>query len=371
VVIGGTSVALVTTTIKTPLALEGYVDNFLRNKHSDACILVVGDKKTPPEVDRFCDGLARRSGVPVQYVSVEEQERYLLRFPELGKHLPYDSIQRRNIGMLMAYERKARVIITIDDDNLVTDGDYLASHCIVGKVHRVRLPIIHSGSGWFNVCQHLAEIGNQEFYHRGFPIAQRWRQSPVAMSEKETEIIVNAGLWKGDPDVDAIARLHRPLYVTGLKKGSPERFGLELGTWCPFDSQNTALAREVMPAYFLSPDIGRYDDIWASYVVRRIADHLGHYVAYGLPVVVQRRNTHNLWKDLNLEMLGWQLTDAFVEVLRGATVSGHSYSECARSLLEEFEKHLKRNEEFHDFLIPLTRFVKGYRYWIDAVTSVS
>ena len=35
------------------------------------------------------------------------------------------------------------------------------------------------------------------------------------------------------------------------------------GTWCPFNSQNTALHRNLIPAYVLSPLIGRMDDIWA------------------------------------------------------------------------------------------------------------
>jgi hypothetical protein len=38
-----------------------------------------------------------------------------------------------------------------------------------------------------------------------------------------------------------------------------------------------------------SPNIGRYDDIWAGYVVLAIADHLDHAVAFGFPVVKQVR----------------------------------------------------------------------------------
>jgi hypothetical protein len=38
------------------------------------------------------------------------------------------------------------------------------------------------------------------------------------------------------------------------------------GTWCPFNSQNTAFHRDLIPAYVLSPLIGRMDDIWARHV---------------------------------------------------------------------------------------------------------
>ena len=46
------------------------------------------------------------------------------------------------------------------------------------------------------------------------------------------------------------------------------------GTWSPFNSQNTALSAKIIPAYPLSPKVGRYDDIWASYVIYRIAGPL-------------------------------------------------------------------------------------------------
>lgn len=38
-----------------------------------------------------------------------------------------------------------------------------------------------------------------------------------------------------------------------------------------------------------SPNIGRYDDIWAGYIVLAIADHLDHAVAFGFPLVKQAR----------------------------------------------------------------------------------
>jgi hypothetical protein len=358
----------VTTTINVPYAIEGYLNNFLSNNHTGAFVLVAGDRKTPEKVADFCDRLSGRFDVVVRYVGVEEQERYLSRFPSLKDYVPYNSIQRRNVGMLMAYEEKAQVIITFDDDNLVTDGDYLKEHEIVGR--RVRLPIVQTSTGWFNVCDYLDESAHQEFYHRGFPPGQRWKRASPTISEKDVTIVANAGLWRGDPDVDAITRLHRPLNVTGLNQNAPRRFALELGTWCPFDSQNTALARETIPAYFLSPDIGRYDDIWAGYVIRAIADHLGHYVSYGLPLVTQVRNRHNLWRDLDAERFGWQMTDALVQTIREVSLTGRTYFECAREIIDQVEARLGKlpNSEFS---IPLARFLDGYQSWIESATSIS
>ena len=90
---------------------------------------------------------------------------------------------------------------------------------------------------------------------------------------------LTAACGLADPDIDAVTRLAAPVMATGYKRG--ESFALAKGTWFPFNSQNTALAREAIPAYFLSPHVGRYDDIWASYVVKSVAVHMQALVSPG------------------------------------------------------------------------------------------
>lgn len=357
--------ALVTTTINLPTALDDYLANFSNNGHGadEIFVTVVGDRKTPGEVGDYCRTISRNHGFVVDYLDLELQKRFLAKVsPELGEYLPFDSIQRRNIGLLWAYEKGSEVIITIDDDNLVAGGDYLLEHSVVGT--SVKLPAMQSPSGWLNVCSGLSEACGQEFYHRGYPPLQRWTHPSIVTTVKEVNVAVNAGLWSGDPDVDAIARLHRPLNVTGFAPGAPRRFTLDRETWSPFNSQNTSLARRVVPAYFLSPCVGRYDDIWASYIIMKIADHLGDSVSFGAPLVNQKRNVHNLWRDLDNERAGWQLTDSFVSALRAARIHGSGYRQCARSVLTELQNAFARAEmERREYLY---EFVRGYELWIDA-----
>ena len=42
-------------------------------------------------------------------------------YPELSDAIGWNSIQRRNIGLLYAYEQGADVIATVDDDNIPYD----------------------------------------------------------------------------------------------------------------------------------------------------------------------------------------------------------------------------------------------------------
>ncbi len=318
---------IITTTIYVPQALEKYGQNAKFYGHRDLSFVVIGDRKTPAGTRAFCERISANY-YPCEYLSIADQEEcYRDKYPALWKHLPFNSIQRRNFGLLKAWEDGADIIITVDDDNWMLNHDFVALHGIVGQAPE--LPAVESSSGWFNVCSVLEEAHGTPFYHRGFPRGERWKEAQnfVATAPIRRRVAVNAGLWLDDPDIDAMTRLERPIVVKGVRPGY-ERFVLQPGTWCPFNSQNTALLREAIPAYFVSPCVGRYDDIWPSYMVVRIAQHLGDVIAYGQPLLRQKRNEHVLWKDLDNERIGMLLTDEYCAALREVTLTGATYSEC-------------------------------------------
>jgi Reversibly glycosylated polypeptide len=338
---------IVTTTIYVPRALEKYGENARFYGHDQVNFIVIGDKKTPPETRAFCDSIAARY-YPCEYLDIEDQREYLEPYPELWRHLPFNSIQRRDIGLLKAWEDGADVVITVDDDNWMLNHDFVRLHGVVGE--QPELPAVESSSGWFNVCSMLEEAQGTQFYHRGFPRGERWKEAEsfTCVAPLRRRIAVNAGLWLDDPDIDAMTRLERPISIRGMREGAPQRFILQPGTWSPFNSQNTALLREVIPAYFLSPCIGRYDDIWPSYIVTRIANHLGDVIAYGHPLLRQQRNEHDLWKDLDAERVGMLLTDEFCATLRTIPLHGTSYAECYRELAEKLPSAWLPGEKWTD-----------------------
>lgn len=346
--------SIVTTTIHKPLLLKEYCQNARDFGHKDLNFIVIGDKKTPSEVALFCRELQKTYGYEVLYYGIEEQLELLKDFPSLGEHLPFNSIQRRNIGLLQAYRLGSEIIITIDDDNFLIEGqDFIGYHSIIMKEEE--FDCITSSSGWFNVCEMLKNENNFPFYHRGFPLEKRWLPSQIYKGKKRGKIAVNAGLWLGDPDIDALTRINLPIKAKQMSGEYGEGIALGAETWSPFNSQNTALRREVIPAYFLSPAIGRYDDIWASYIVKKIANHLGHYIHFGLPLVRQQRNPHNLWKDFDQERLGMETTDAFVETLNNLKLTGQNYRDCFMEIWEGLNQN--------SFLPG--NFVTGLKVWTD------
>ena len=111
--------ALVTTTIRLPKLLDDYCRNFIDNDYQEVEIIVIGDKKTPAGLDSFCNDLSSKYGYMVEYWGVEKQKNWLRDFPEFAGYLPWNSIERRSLGYILAYMRGNDVIISIDDDNYV------------------------------------------------------------------------------------------------------------------------------------------------------------------------------------------------------------------------------------------------------------
>lgn len=330
--------SIVTTTINVPVLLEKYIDDAIKHKR-DCFVVVVADKKTPVEAKAYCENLAQQKKIDILFMDIERQEEYLKNFPELAAHIPYNCIMRRNIGILYAYQKGADIIATIDDDNLFLSEDFLGLNR-VGDTKE--LDVFTSQTGWLNVCDFLKEKFGRIFYHRGFPLEERFKEENLTAEKVKTKVVINAGFWMGDPDIDALTRVYysaKPIESVAFNRTS--NFALAKGTWSPFNSQNTSLAREVIPGYFLSPFVGRYDDIWASYVVKHIADHLGHSISFGFPIVDQKRNPHNYWKNLvKEEQMGMMFTPRFVNVLKNIRLSGKDYQTCYREITEALPKAL-------------------------------
>lgn len=343
---------IVTTTINVPTFLAAYRDNADRFGH-EIDYVVVGDRKTDPEAAGFCE-----DEIPnCKFMDTGSQIQYMSKFPALAEHHPWDCIERRNIGILWAYENGSDRIITLDDDNLATPYDMIEGHKTAGRVRT--LPTYRTSSGWFNVCQFLKEENYIEFYHRGYSPKNRWVKDIYTVAEPETNrVVVNAGFWLDDPDIDAITRMERKLKVTGYQEGFPGTIALGAGTWSPFDCQNTALVRDVIPAYFLSPCIGRHSDIFASYIINKLVEHSEDVIAFGNPLVLHNRHPHNLFKDYEIEKEGMQLTDSFCEALRGIRISAPTYHQGFGQIIRGLEDWAWLNKK-EDLL-------EGMRLWHEA-----
>ena len=351
--------ALVTTTINVPKLLHAYACD--ARKHGQAIkIYVAGDRGTKAGAADCCAFITRQTGIECEYLDPIAQDRFLAPWPKLAEHLPWNCIQRRNVAILKAVRDGAEAVVTIDDDNFLAEDNYFAHFAPLCGAQRdkVTLPAYGKTGEWFNVCRFLETANHYQFVPRGFGMAARAAlddgTASVSGPALSMPVAVVAGLWLGDPDIDAATRLAHPIEVTRYLLD--HNFFLAPGARAPFNSQNTALARAALPAYFLSPHVGRFDDIFASFIVKRIADHLGWGVSFGRPLVRQERNAHDLLRDFDMELLGMRRVDDLTAALAKATLTGNNFAACASEICEQLGR--AGPEE-------LAAFFSGYRIWAE------
>ena len=141
-----------------------------------------------------------------------------------------------------------------------------------------------------------------EIWHRGYPIEYLQRRHEVEYKGRsKRKVLVQADLWDGDPDIDAMARLT----LKPIVKYSDITRPYGSNTIAPFNSQNTFLAREVIPFYAVIPHIGRMDDIWGSYILQH---YFPNSVIYSPASVYQDRNEQDLITNLEKEIIGYRNT---------------------------------------------------------------
>lgn len=277
---------IVTTTINSPTqATLEYI------KKSDWKFIVAGDTKTPHAEYEALE----REYSNFEYLSPEKQEKY---YKELSDIIGWKTIQRRNIGFLHAFNEGTTVLATVDDDNIPYDN--------WGKSLYVNQEILCDYYETENdVFDPLSVTNHSYIWHRGFPIdLLQKRNNVIYKGEKKRKVLIQADLWDGDPDIDAMARLTiKPLVKFDVKR---PYFSNKIS---PFNSQNTFIAREVIPFYTVWPYVGRMDDIWSSYYVQTIfTDNL----VYCPASVYQDRNVQDLIINLEREVIGYRHTRDFI-----------------------------------------------------------
>jgi hypothetical protein len=272
--------ALVVTSISPPnAALQELAAGARRSGYE---FIVIGDRASPEDFQ--LDGC--------EFYSIARQEECPFSFARL---CPTRHYARKNIGYLLAIRAGASLIIETDDDNIPQRGFWSAR-----ELHP-QVPHL-SENGWTNVYRYFTEA---TIWPRGLPLDAIHDGVPPfeALSHEECECPIQQGLCDGDPDVDAIYRITLPLPQTFR---SDRRIALGRGSWCPFNSQNTAWWPQAYPLLYLPAFCSfRMTDIWRSLIAQRIAWTNGWSILFHEPNVIQERNQHSLMRDFTDELPGY------------------------------------------------------------------
>jgi hypothetical protein len=280
-------------------------------------LVVVGDKKTP--TDWYYDNCT--------YLDVNAQ---IALSPELANAIPYNHYGRKMIGYVYAMNQGADLIIDTDDDN-IPYGDWNFPE--FDGAYTTSAPNL----GWVNIYHHFSQ---QPIWPRGLPL-RNINDSRDKLQWSKEKTAHKVGIWQGladeDPDVDAIYRLTSNTPCVFEKK---QPVVLEKGTICPFNSQNTAIQKELFPLLFLPSFVTfRFTDILRGIIAQPILWNHNYRLGFTEATVVQKRNEHDYFKDFESEVPMYLHTEKSFEAVN-KSISSASVRD---NLFNAYEALLKIN----------------------------
>jgi len=371
-------IAICTTTI---FPIRTFLDEYRRNiieygHEHDVRVYVAGDNRSPAGCAEDA-AWASREGLQTVFLSIEEQRQFLKRFDGLEAMIPENSDNRRNAAYLAALDEGADLIISVDDDNFPVEGvDFVGEHMAVGS--EAKLPEAVGQGGWYNLCD-LLRPRIAGLYPRGFPYGKRGDGTNRLAGEAAGTVAVNVGLWCGDPDADAIGRLYAKPHID---RADGRNVLLGRGVRCPINTQNTAVSRDAMAAYYYvrmgglirGMRLDRFGDIFSGYFLQVCADAVGGRIRIGSPMADHRRNSHDLLVDLYHELAGIMMLEDMAEFLSTVHRPGCAYAEAYEGLSHRLEDFADGQDGF--IWVPETRrylhaIAANMRVWADVVESTA
>jgi hypothetical protein len=283
---------IITTTINYPtIATRKFINISIRDNWN---FVIVGDTKTPH--DEY-ENIAKSFFPNIIYLHPDTQSKL---YPQVSEMLGWKTIERRNIGFLYAYENGADIVATIDDDNIPYDD--WGTDLYVGKEIEVDYWTSES-----HIFDPLSVTNYPNLWHRGYPIDNlHIRDRNTYLGKKKITPLIQADLWDGDPDIDAMCRL---TFKPVCKFNITSPFAANKPS--PFNSQNTFIHRKALEHYAVWPFVGRMDDVWGGYYTQNV---LGmDKVIYNRASVYQDRNPQDLIKNLENEIIGYRYTNDFTK----------------------------------------------------------
>jgi len=246
-------------------------------------LIIVADVKTDPlwYKDTNC-----------VFLSLEEQKRIS---PKLYDLIPFNSYTRKMFGYVYCLQEKYDIIYDTDDDNINTE--LLSNKQDQSLIGYSNNKLINAYSFYTDIIYDTKNV----LYPRGFPIQYANNLYDVVDTKnKQFDVAIIQGLVNGDPDIDAKCRIPLDNCNFNFTKNLNTNLLLGRGNYCPFNSQNTFwLDSSMFYNLYLPTTVNfRYTDILRGYVSLHQLHKNDKYLKFTPPTALQKRNSHNLHKDL-------------------------------------------------------------------------
>lgn len=326
---------VITTINKPTLAIKKFDKLSVENGFN---LLIIGDTITP---DNFGD-------LNCTYLSIDEQNKL---FPKLSALVPQRHYSRKNVGYAYAISKGAEYIFDTDDDNIPLDDFY--SLLLSSKASR----LVSSKSKHCNVYSYFT---SDKVWPRGLPLDEIRYDGYSETNIESYRSPIMQFLADREPDVDAIYRLvdNKPVYFEKNEEG----VALNLGTWCPFNSQATLFHKTAFMNLYLPCYVPfRMTDIWRSFVAQLGLWNTGELLSFHQPIVEQYRNEHDFMLDFVDEIKGYKfnkrICTALYDLLVSKRLEGITLQQAYNSIIDFGIIDVKEFEIIDEWVLVLEEFI--------------
>ncbi|MEM2143725.1 MAG: hypothetical protein QW279_00055 [Candidatus Jordarchaeaceae archaeon] len=372
-----------------PEFIKSYYDNFVSHKRDVNNVkLYFIDDYSPYYIENL--NITRSCSLPFEYWHVRSQiDFFKKRFGDCWKKfwsvIPHRTDACRSFGYLVAALDDVDVIITIDDDNYAinkesVEYDYLDSHDVVNS--QILATEVNSSSKWFNTISMLKTTPRRKLYARGYPYSKRFEEYKYAYNC--FKVVMNIGLWIGNPDVDSITVLNEGS-LNGLPKTRITGFRTEIkrlilsnDTFAPLNTANTAYSRKLLPIIYdtfqgarvSELKLDRFGDIWCNLFIKKILDRVNERISIGIPLVEHRREPRDTFIDFQKEFWGILISEKLFEVVERIDLHSHSYADLYKELVENLEKDLLKEINIRALIKYFNKLFSSMRDWLEIIDSL-
>jgi len=321
-------IAVVTTTITVPQCIPYIYDNAQKYGYDDVHYYIVGDNKTPiKKVNKHLGRVIPDENLTV--LSMDDQKEWLSHGkPSYAGVFQENNYQRRILGFLIARQDGNEVIIAVDDDNFPkTEENFIGKHvCALGENDYVKA--VKPENSYVNLTDFL---GRTDVYTRGYPLSLMGERH-YKTSRRTADTAVNIGVWSGDPDIAALSRVSKGDIQIPYNR-ELETTIVERGCYTSMCLQNVSFNTDYLVTQYEFPmnvrlgdvTLGRYDDIWAGYICKKILDYMDKDMTFGPPTATHLRHPHDAYKDLMNEFWGMIINMYFYPAVQMMRLYGPSY----------------------------------------------
>lgn len=282
-----------------------------------------------------------------------------------------------SFGFLIAYEEQPDLVIEMDDDTSVIEGQNLVD------LHHRNIEgnfgiTVESKGRWYNSMENLELSTTTEIFPRGYPYISDARNTEYKWLDQGGKCALNMGLWAGNPDLDALTLLYHgdfagECHIRSVRYKRKKVIAAK-GTYFPICSMNTAFVPKIIPAFYQlymnHMGIDRFDDIWSGIFLKKIADHMDDKICLGEPIVYHDRGPTDLFKYLRTEWDGIFLNEILWQIVDSLSLDGKTYWDLYNSLVNELEKNIAKttlNPSYEKFI---STQIEKMRLWLKIIDKL-